>query len=96
MSCEEKDKPSHRLGFQEWGKTMTNKIVETEDLKYIWHPCTQMKDHENIPLIPIKKGRGIYIEDFEGNTYLDGISSWWVNNLGHCNDYITKKNQKTT
>jgi adenosylmethionine---8-amino-7-oxononanoate aminotransferase len=92
VCCEEKDKPSHRLGFQ--GGRMTNKTVETEDLKYIWHPCTQMKDHENIPLIPIKKGNGIYIEDFEGNVYLDGISSWWVNNLGHCNPYITKKIKK--
>jgi len=25
------------------------------DLKVVWHPCTQMKDHEKIPLIPIKK-----------------------------------------
>lgn len=25
------------------------------DLAHIWHPCTQMKDHENVPLIPIKK-----------------------------------------
>ncbi|WP_257073493.1 hypothetical protein, partial [Campylobacter jejuni] len=25
------------------------------DLKHIWHACTQMKDHENLPLIPIKR-----------------------------------------
>ncbi|MEJ5168985.1 MAG: adenosylmethionine--8-amino-7-oxononanoate transaminase, partial [Arcobacteraceae bacterium] len=70
---------------------MNNKIVSNEDLKYIWHPCTQMKDHEQIPLIPIKKAEGIYLEDFEGNLYMDGISSWWVNILGHCNPYISKK-----
>ena len=33
------------------------------DLKVVWHPCTQMKDHEKIPLIPIKKGKGIWLED---------------------------------
>jgi adenosylmethionine-8-amino-7-oxononanoate aminotransferase len=73
---------------------MNNKVVENEDLKHIWHPCTQMKDHEIIPIIPIKKAYGVYLEDFEGNVYIDGISSWWVNNLGHCNPYITKKIKK--
>ncbi len=73
---------------------MNNKIVSNEDVKYIWHPCTQMKDHEIIPIIPIKKAYGVYLEDFEGNVYIDGISSWWVNNLGHCNPYITKKIKK--
>ncbi len=73
---------------------MNNKIVSNEDLKYIWHPCTQMKDHEIIPIVPIKKAYGVYLEDFEGNVYIDGISSWWVNNLGHCNPYITKKIKK--
>ena len=28
------------------------------DLKVLWHPCTQMKDHEQLPLIPIKRGEG--------------------------------------
>ena len=67
---------------------MNNEDLKTEDLKYIWHPCTQMKDHEKIPLIPIKKGEGIYLEDFDGNRYIDAISSWWVNILGHNNKYI--------
>jgi len=58
------------------------------DLDVIWHPCTQMKDHEFLPMIPIKKGEGIYLEDFEGNRYIDAISSWWVNIFGHSNTYI--------
>ena len=70
---------------------MTNHELMQEDLKYIFHPCTQMKDHEKLPLIPIKKGKGAYIEDFDGNKYLDCISSWWVNIFGHSNDYINKK-----
>jgi adenosylmethionine-8-amino-7-oxononanoate aminotransferase len=61
------------------------------DLKYNWHPCTQMKDHEFLPIIPIKKGRGVYLYDFEGNSYIDAISSWWVNILGHSNEYINEK-----
>lgn len=71
---------------------MTNQQLASEDLKYIWHPCTQMKDHEkDLPLIPIKEAKGVYIYDFDGNRYLDSISSWWVNLFGHSNDYINEK-----
>lgn len=58
------------------------------DLASIWHPCTQMKDHERLPVIPIKKAKGVWLEDFDGNRYMDAISSWWVNLFGHGNDRI--------
>ena len=64
------------------------------DLKVVWHPCTQMKDHEKIPLIPIKKGKGIWLEDYDGNQYIDAISSWWVNIFGHSNPYINNQISK--
>lgn len=70
---------------------MTNNELMKEDLKHIFHPCSQMKDYEQLPLIPIKKGKGSYIEDFEENRYLDCISSWWVNIFGHSNEYINQK-----
>ena len=57
----------------------SNSELVKRDLKTLWHPCTQMKDHENYPLIPIQRAQGVYLEDFEGNRYLDAISSWWVN-----------------
>ena len=47
-----------------------------------------MKDHETFPIIPIKKGQGVWLEDFDGNRYLDAISSWWVNLFGHANPAI--------
>ncbi len=66
--------------------------LKSLDLSCIWHPCTQMHDHqENIPLIPIKRAQGVYLYDFEENAYLDCISSWWVNLFGHCNPYINTK-----
>jgi len=73
---------------------MTNAELMQRDLAHIWHPCTQMKDHEQIPLIPIKKAKGVYLYDFDGNRYLDGISSWWVNLFGHSNEYINSKIQE--
>ena len=64
---------------------ITSELID-KDLKYIWHPFTQMKDYEKDekPII-IERGEGIYIWDIEGNRYIDGISSWWVNVLGHSN-----------
>jgi len=74
-----------------------NKMMQ-RDLEVIWHPCTQMKDHETLPLIPIKSGKGIYLYDFEGNSYIDAVSSWWVNLFGHSNPKINQqiKNQIDT
>lgn len=63
--------------------------LKDRDLDAIWHPCTQMKDHEDLPITPIKKAKGVWLEDFDGNRYIDGISSWWVNLFGHANDTIS-------
>ena len=64
-------------------------------MKSVWHPCTQMKHHEITPLIPIQKGRGSWLFDFDNKKYLDATSSWWVNLFGHNNKIIKKyiKNQ---
>jgi adenosylmethionine---8-amino-7-oxononanoate aminotransferase len=67
---------------------MTNHSLSERDLAVLWHPCTQMKDHEDYPLIPIKSGQGAWLEDFDGTRYLDAISSWWVNLFGHSNPTI--------
>jgi adenosylmethionine-8-amino-7-oxononanoate aminotransferase len=58
-------------------------------LAAVWHPCTQMKAHEELPLVPIARGEGPWLYDFDGNRYLDGVSSWWVNLFGHCNARIS-------
>lgn len=68
---------------------------QEEDLKYIWHPCSQMKDYETLLPIVIEKGCGINLYDTNGKCYKDVISSWWCNLLGHCNPRINQavKNQ---
>jgi adenosylmethionine-8-amino-7-oxononanoate aminotransferase len=65
-----------------------NNTWTKRDLAHVWHPCTQMKDHETVPLIPLRAGRGVWLEDFAGKRYIDGISSWWVNLFGHANPRI--------
>lgn len=64
--------------------------LEEKDLNYIWHPCSQMKDYEELPPIIVKKGQGIYLYDKNGKEYIDIVSSWWCNLLGHCNPTINK------
>jgi adenosylmethionine-8-amino-7-oxononanoate aminotransferase len=62
--------------------------LSARDLRVVWHPCTQMKDHESLPLIAIRSGSGAWLEDFDGKRYLDAVSSWWVNLFGHANPRI--------
>ncbi len=60
----------------------------------VWHPCTQMQHHADaaspahLPLVPIARGEGAWLHDFDGRRYLDGISSWWTNLFGHANPRI--------
>lgn len=63
-------------------------IVEN-DRACIWHPFTQAKTARDP--IPIVRAQGVYLYDLDGNSYLDGISSWWVNLHGHSNPYIVHK-----
>ena len=65
-----------------------NQALMNRDLAVLWHPCTQMKDHPALPLIPIRRGEGVWLEDFDGNRYIDAVSSWWVNLFGHANPRI--------
>ena len=69
---------------------MSNRDLLQRSLDAVWHPCTQMKQHatEALPLIPIASGKGVWLYDFDGRRYLDGISSWWVNLFGHCHPRI--------
>jgi adenosylmethionine-8-amino-7-oxononanoate aminotransferase len=65
-----------------------NNALRARSLKSVWHPCSQMKVHEHLPLLPIARGEGPWLYDYDGNRYLDAISSWWVNLFGHANARI--------
>ena len=60
----------------------------TRSLAAVWHPCTQMKQHEQFPLLAITHGLGPWLFDTDGKRYFDAISSWWVNLFGHANPRI--------
>jgi adenosylmethionine-8-amino-7-oxononanoate aminotransferase len=47
-----------------------NQTLQDRDLAVLWHPTTQMKDHENMPLLPVRKGEGVWLEDMDGGRYI--------------------------
>ncbi len=67
---------------------MSNREMVARSLAAVWHPCTQMKSHERFPLVPIARGEGPWLVDFDGRRYLDAVSSWWVNLFGHAHPAI--------
>ncbi|MFM9967079.1 MAG: adenosylmethionine--8-amino-7-oxononanoate transaminase [Burkholderiales bacterium] len=69
---------------------VNNRDIIERSQRAVWHPCTQMKHHELLPLVPVARAEGAWLIDFEGNRILDAISSWWVNLLGHGNARINQ------
>ncbi|HEX3767683.1 MAG TPA: adenosylmethionine--8-amino-7-oxononanoate transaminase [Puia sp.] len=63
--------------------------LSSRDSKVIWHPYTQHQKMEEP--IPISRGEGALLFDENGNTYIDAVSSWWVNLHGHAHPYIAEK-----
>jgi adenosylmethionine-8-amino-7-oxononanoate aminotransferase len=68
---------------------MQDSLIQ-RSLAAVWHPCTQMQQHESgeLPLLAIARGEGPWLVGVDGQRWLDGISSWWVNLFGHCNPRI--------
>ncbi len=67
---------------------MSESII-SRDRKYVWHPFTRQKQMPDP--IAIVKGKDSLLMDADGNTYIDAISSWWVNLHGHAHPYIAEK-----
>src|SRR4051794_28810273 len=62
--------------------------LAARDLAVVWHPCTQMHDHETLPMLPIAGADGVWLHGHDGRRYLDAVSSWWTCLLGHRNPHI--------
>lgn len=58
----------------------------------IWHPFTQHGLEE--PIIEIETSENEFLITPGGEKIIDGISSWWVNTIGHKNPDVGKAIQK--
>ncbi|MCE3238625.1 MAG: bioA [Gammaproteobacteria bacterium] len=70
---------------------MNTTEIQALDLKYNWHPGSQMKDYEQFKPLVIRRAYGSYIELDNGRKVIDAISSWWCKSLGH-NHPVLRKN----
>jgi adenosylmethionine-8-amino-7-oxononanoate aminotransferase len=71
------------LSFRGAGSCVpTNELIH-QDRQFIWHPFTQMKQWQQDEPLVIERGEGSYLIDTNGNKYIDGVSSLWVNVHGH-------------
>ena len=59
------------------------KKIGKYDKEFVWHPFTQMKEYEEKDPIIIENAEGAHLIDSNGNKYIDGVSSLWVNIHGH-------------
>jgi adenosylmethionine-8-amino-7-oxononanoate aminotransferase len=62
--------------------------LQRRSLAAVWHPCTQMARAAVVPPLPIARGEGPWLLDYEGRRYFDANSSWWVNLFGHSDEGI--------
>lgn len=72
---------------------MTSKSARTSsliarDAASVWHPFTQQSLWTADEPLVVDRAEGMYFWDTEGNRYLDGVSSLWVNVHGHRNPEI--------
>ncbi len=65
------------------------KNLSERDQKHLWHPLTQHKLHPK--MLGITKAKGALLFDENGNSYIDGIASWYTSMYGHCNPVILDK-----
>ncbi|CAM5479359.1 Aspartate aminotransferase family protein OS=Lysinibacillus sphaericus OX=1421 GN=LS41612_16240 PE=3 SV=1 [Lysinibacillus sphaericus] len=65
--------------------------LKTLDQKHFLHPTTSIEQQQTQgPAAIFTEGKGIYLKDLEGKSYIDGMSSLWNVNVGHGREEIAE------
>jgi len=81
-ACQDKINIGHFISTKKNSRNRIKKFADW-DKEYLWHPFTQMQDWLNEEPLIIDRAKGSYLVDTNGDRYLDGVSSLWVNVHGH-------------
>ncbi|MDQ0175362.1 aminotransferase family protein [Bacillus chungangensis] len=75
-------------------KRNTQELIDL-DRKHFIHPTSSLKEQqENGPAIIFKEGKGVYVTDVNGKTYIEGMASLWNVNLGYGRKELAKAAKK--
>jgi adenosylmethionine---8-amino-7-oxononanoate aminotransferase len=64
--------------------------LRAADHASVWHPFTPMSVWLGDDAPIIERGEGVWLIDTDGNRYIDGVSSLWVNVHGHSHAAIVE------
>ena len=72
------------LAWHERETKMSDRLnsVQARDISYFLHPYTNLKTHEETGPMVVSRGDGIFVQDDEGNRYIEGLSGLWCTALG--------------
>lgn len=69
---------------------MSSRGLRDADRASLLHPFTSIAEHQRDGAFIVSRAKGVYIEDLEGNRYLDGAAGLWCVNIGHGREEITR------
>ena len=52
------------------------------DIAYHLHPYTNARRHEQVGPMVVEEGRGVYVTDDQGKSYIEGLAGLWCASLG--------------
>lgn len=69
---------------------MNARDLRDVDRASLLHPFTSVAEHQRDGGFIVSRAHGVYLEDIDGNRYLDGAAGLWCVNIGHGRQEITQ------